>query len=70
MRLTAKSNVVNNNRAEPTNPPKKEEMDYIAHAADFTTQNDRDQVWMLEAFIRSFAALGECTSTPRDSRIG
>ena len=60
MRLTAKSNVVNNNRNTAANPPQKEELDYIAQSAYFFYQSDRDKVWMMESFIRSFAALGDC----------
>lgn len=52
----------------PTNPPQKEEMDYIAQSADFRTQLDVDKVWMLEAFIRSFAALGDCAYRLRSLR--
>lgn len=46
-----------------------EEMNYIALSSDFNTQSDRNIVWMLETFIRSFAALGECTFTKFLQRI-
>lgn len=34
--------------------------DYISQAAEFYDENDVDEIWMAETFLRSFAALGSC----------
>ena len=58
---SAKSNVVNNNRITPDNPPMKDTLDQIANSLNFFVEDNRTRIWEVEAFIRNFAALGSCT---------
>ncbi|KAI0027189.1 hypothetical protein K488DRAFT_62410 [Vararia minispora EC-137] len=54
----AKSNVVNNNRQTAAQPPQQDTMDFIRDTAVFGNRYDDQEIWEIEYFIRSFAALG------------
>lgn len=62
---SAKSNVVNNNRGTPGNPPQQQNVDTIA---DFVTS--APQIFNAEFFARNIAALGECSSLSLDRVLG
>jgi len=54
--VTAKSNVVNQNRDQANNPPQKESIEIIG---DF--DGDENQIYNVEWFLQNLGGLGSCT---------
>lgn len=56
---TAKSNVVNQNRGSPQNPPQSQSTSRLTSFAMAS------QITKVEIFVRNFAALGQCKRFPQ-----